>query len=1820
MSGLSLSLLGPFLAVTEGGTLPAFRTRFVQALLIYLACQPERHRREALMALLWPDASQPSAQQNLRQILYYLRKALPEVSSRDGRARVPLVLADRDFVQLNPDAAVEVDVHRLMAPLHPTQFSTEELVQVAALYRGDFLADFYLPDSNPFEEWAAMRRETYRQQVLAILERLGRVYLRDEEFDSAERYARLQLDIDPLYEAGHRQLIELLARNGRRSAALAQFDAYRQLLHNELGAKPGSETLALVEAIQTGELLPIGRRPDHIRGYKIQEEVGRGSFGVVFRATQPAIGRDVAIKVIPAQYADDVGFIRRFEAEAQTIARLEHPQIVPLYDYWREPGNAYLVMRYLRGGNLKVALAKAAWSLEQSVQLVEQVAAALYTAHRHGIVHRDVKPANILLDEEGNAYLSDFSLAKLFQPEEASPTLETLTGTPEYLSPEQAQNGPTTPLSDQYSLGLVVYEVLSGRPPFTADSLLELLHQHLHEPLPSLHERHPEIPIGVDDVLRRATAKRPQERFANILTFAKAFRAASLNQDKMVLLTQTEPLLEVTNPYKGLLAFTEADAPLFYGREAAIKQLLAWLTPTPSQPLAEPDPSATRERQVKGAGRFLAVVGPSGSGKSSLVKAGLVPALRQGAIPGSERWFIVDVIPGSHPFEEIETALLRIAINPPPSLSEQLQVGECGLLDAVRRILPADGSAELLLIIDQFEELFTLVADRAVTGRFLDSLYTAVTDPFSPLRVIVTLRADFYDRPLIYPGLSELMQQHTEVVVPLTADELVQAIERPAARVGVSAEPELVAALVADVNEQPGALPLLQYTLSELFDQRASDREGKCLTLNAYRQLGGISGALSQRAEAIYNQLDAAGQTPARALFTRLTTLGEGVEDTRRRVLRAELLALDIAGESRQSAVGGRQSSNLSLATHHSPLATILDWFGRARLLSFDHDPVTRGPTVEIAHEALLRAWPRLRSWLDENRAELRLGRLLTQAAAEWEAAQRDDGFLLRGARLDQFAPLAGSTVALTSSEQDYLNASLVARQARRLAEETRRQNEIATAQQLAETERQRANEQGQAARRLRQRAALLAGALVLAIILAIAALLFSQQANQNAVLAQQRQVEAENNTRLATSRELALAAETTLDSDAELSLLLALQALKTEETKEAQEALHQALQTSRTLRTFHQPTQGSNSVVVGPDGPLPVTLSPANITVWDPGTGNALYILPDAGYDPELAFYTDIDQEGGKLFLFLWRVGGEQMTFKVWTLEDERLVTAHTLPISNELVARLSLSPDGQLLAVVYENGSAKLWDTNTGRPVATLDNDAVQVNIVGGVIFNQDGSQLAILRDNNVSLWDVAASVAAGSGQKLNELITPVDHSAIMAFAFIDEITVATGSGTGWLELWDLSDPSSPLFSQHVHDSRIARISVSTDRSKIVTTGVDGFITIWSIPGGELLLTLPSGLNHSHDVYFSPDGTQLTTIDNGGITRIWDARLHTLGEVLSFDTFSAVALSHAMQISPNGEQLAITSDFNPASLWDASTGTHLQTLPDTEGAIYSVAYSPDGTRLAGVGEDSTVYIWNLATGEELLTFSAHGPELVYGAWRGILDVSFSPDGSQLATAGADGIARVWDAQTGEERLSFTAHTAGLYRVVYSPDGRLIATSSDQVTDGTVRVWDAQTGEQYYVVASDPGMEWALAFSPDSSLLATGGDEGVVTVWNATTGEEHYTLPNEGDIISDLAFTPDGQFLITAGKVLRVWRAKDGQEVISLSNDKLWWFKISSDGRYLYAQDSKEILRGFVLRLEDAVALANERLTRWWRPEECERYLHTAECPPAPPKFSSNE
>ncbi len=574
-----------------------------------------------------------------------------------------------------------------------------------------------------------------------------------------------------------------------------------------------------------------------------------------------------------------------------------------------------------------------------------------------------------------------------------------------------------------------------------------------------------------------------------------------------------------TNPYKGLRSFDEADAADFFGRTRLVDQLVSELRDS----------------------RFLAVVGPSGSGKSSVVRAGLLPALREGALPGSSRWFVTTMVPGRRPYEELESALLRVAINPPASCSSSSATATGASPAPVRRSLPSDAT-ELVLVIDQFEELFTQ-GDGDERDEFLAALASAVGDDEARLRVVVTIRADYFDRPLTHRSIGELMAAHNVAITPLSAEELERAVAGPAERAGARLEPGLLAAIVADVADRPAALPLLQYCLTELYERR----DGLVMTLAAYRELGGVSGALGRRAEEEYQSLDDEDQVAARELFTRLVTPGEGAADTRRRARRSELLALPVGAEAMERVING---------------------FGTQRLLTFDRDPATREPTVEVGHEALLTEWPRLKAWVDEDREGLRLVRRVGEASEAWAQAGREEADLLRGARLETLTEWTTANPGrLSADEGEFVAASIAARDA-------------ATARERRNT------------RRLHRLVVGVSAALVIALLagaLAVAqrneATDQRNRAREQTALAEKNAAAAREAARNAEIGEMAVQARSLADSNNSQALLLALEADRLRPDVETLGALESALLARPKLQEKVQSGVPFVNVVPSPDG-----------------------------------------------------------------------------------------------------------------------------------------------------------------------------------------------------------------------------------------------------------------------------------------------------------------------------------------------------------------------------------------------------------------------------------------------------------------------------------------------------------------------------------------------------------------------------------------------------------------------------------------------------------
>jgi DNA-binding SARP family transcriptional activator/ABC-type glycerol-3-phosphate transport system substrate-binding protein/tRNA A-37 threonylcarbamoyl transferase component Bud32/energy-coupling factor transporter ATP-binding protein EcfA2 len=1033
-------VLGKLEVVRDGQAveLGAFRQRALLALL--LTAPSSVFSTDRILDELWGADGGIDKQNSLWVYVSGLRKALEPDREKRTDGTILLTRAPGYLIQA---AAEQIDALRFERMVAEGRALIDVDAGAASVVLGEALA---LWRGLPYEDFTY---EPFAQTEIARLEelRLEAVELRldadlerglaRELISELESLARQH----PLRERITGQLMLALYRSSRQADALRAYRLLKTRLAEELGIEPSAPIRKLEEQIVTADAaldtrsrvaVPASRTGPGpaVRGYELREQLGAGAVAVAYRAYQPAVGREVAIKVVRPDIANDPAFIRRFQAEAQLVATLEHPHIVPLYDYWREPNAAYLVTRLMRGGSLASVLERGALTPAQTLAMVDQLGNALQTAHRSGVVHGDINTGNILLDDDGNAYLSDFGIA---------------------VGDDDLPSG-----TDIHGLGVVVAEALTGR-------------------TGGVDELRQSLPDGVARVIDRATGVQDTGTYVDIDQLVADLQASLKAETGYDAAAPAPPVAGVANPYKGLRAFDTVDSDDFFGRERLVERLIARL-----------GLSGTR-------GRFIAVVGPSGSGKSSAVNAGLLPAIRSGAVPLSGSWFTIEMTPAPHPFEQLEDALLGVAVDPPTSLLEQL-AGEQGVQRALDRVLPDDGS-QLLLVIDQFEELFTQV-DTATANRFVANVVSAVTDEQSRIRVVVTLRADFYDRPLQQRGLGELLRDGTEIVTPMTTQELERAITRPAEQQGVRFEPALVAELVGEVTDRSGALPLLQYTLTELFESRTGNR----IDFAAYTELNGVSGALVKRAEGLLTSLGSGADEVARQVFLRLVTFTEGGEDTRRRVLQSELEDLDV----------DRQL-----------LRSVLDTFGRHRLLSFDRDPITRSPTVEISHEALLTEWARLRDWIDGARNDVRMQRRLAEAMREWVAAERADDYLMRGGLLDQVAGWSATTsLELSGPERAFLGASI--------SERDREAQEVLQREQRAVV----------AERRQRQRGRQLLIVGLVAVLVAALAVFGTVQ--WRSAVDSKSDVEA-----LLTVDDLVAASEQALDDDPQLALLLAMESVR---------------------------------------------------------------------------------------------------------------------------------------------------------------------------------------------------------------------------------------------------------------------------------------------------------------------------------------------------------------------------------------------------------------------------------------------------------------------------------------------------------------------------------------------------------------------------------------------------------------------------------------------------------------------------------------------------
>ena len=1153
------------------------------------------------------------------------------------------------------------------------------------------------------------------------------------------------------------------------------------------------------------------------------------------------------------------------------------------------------------------------------------------------------------------------------------------------------------------------------------------------------------------------------------------------------------PLWRELNPYVGLRAQGTSSAGFFFGREHKTVEILDNLRRRP--------------------GSLHILVGNSGVGKSSLVNAGVFGALRSQRWPeqgqewpedlaDSRTWLPITLKPGETPAKELASAFAATWIEDPADREAQalkwLENFRNGstLSDLVRAAcreiaLRSGDSAPgcIVLNVDQGEELYTRAnRDDARLFARLISEGTAIPD----LLMIASLRADYYGA---LQDDAELFQCSNRIdVPPLTASETEDVIRQPVRQLGATfATPEIIPRLAEATVASPGGMPLLSFMLTRAWDQMRVDdaSEGR---LHFPADPLDIARPLIDRAEAFLRQHPGAEDTLRRLFTLRLAHVPKIGEAVRRRARREECqpdewrVATELAGE---------------------------EW----RLLTTSQRDGT--PMAEVAHEALLRSWPRLTRWLESER-EFLVWKGTLEAARQDHAANPGDGTLLMGTPLEKARDwLASHRDLLSREDRRFIVASLWA--------DRRRKRQA------------RAQEADLAVTRERARARLLwlvrgaIAAVVLVTGVAIFAGLQWYRAEDNLALAEEQTTIAKANLEIADEQtanaEAALAkaqveierrqiewarysaqkaTEFLSQDQPDQALAMAVSAFPIEardrwtdidRSSQASGLLQEASSKALVLLTLRGHEREVNSAAFSPDGTRIVTASGDTARVWDVATGEEIYSL--RGHEDwvnSAAFSPD----GTRIV-----TASEDETARLWdaaTGEEIRSLRGHESDVNSA-----AFSPDGSRIVTASNDGTARLWDAASGEEIRSLRGHEASVY---SAVFSPDGSRIVTASgDKTARLWDAA------TGEEIRSLRGHWGWVGNATFS-PDGTRIVTVSGDKTARVWD-GATGEEIRRLRGHEDWVLSATFSPDGSRIVTASSDQTARLWDAATGEEIRNLRGHEGWVNSAVFSPDGSRIVTASNDRTARVWDAASNE--EIRSLREHEGWVNSAVF--SPDGSRI-VTASWDTARLWDAASGEEIRSLRGHENWVSSAVFSPDGSRIVTASDDETARLWDAATGSEIRILRGHESD--------VRSAAFSPDGSRIVTASYDRTARLWDAATGDEIRSLRGHEGWVRSAAFSPDGTRIVTVS---SDKTARVWDAATGEEIRRLRGHEDIVNSAVFSPDGSRIATASDDGTARLWDAATGKEVYRLLGHEDGVRSAAFSPDGSRIVTAsGDTARLW------------------------------------------------------------------------------------
>ncbi|HRI66850.1 MAG TPA: protein kinase, partial [Polyangium sp.] len=1230
------------------------------------------------------------------------------------------------------------------------------------------------------------------------------------------------------------------------------------------------------------------RRPlnpgTHVAHYELMRPLGQGGMGDVWLARDTRLGRRVALKFL---LQVNPKHATRFFIEAQATAQLAHENIVALYDIGEHENCPYMVLEYVPGKTLSTWLAERRTDAHVNgvpaarvASLMLPVARALKCAHDAGIIHRDLKPANIMLAESGKVKVLDFGVAKLTsstadsledkgevsRPDWASNTIGSgalteagvMVGTRSYMAPEQWWGEAIDGRTDLWALGIMMYQMVAGEhpcAPISPESLLEVAKREI--PMPSIRERVPEagrLGIIVDRCLMKYRDDRLEsaEELCNQLEEIARERFGGRGE-------QGE---DEVNPYTGLSAFQERDAAFFFGREALVEHIVLRLI---DQPL-------------------LALVGSSGAGKSSLARAGVIPAL----VRGGDAWEAFVVRPGPHPLAMLADLLLQHSwqrssmsgdsptsgrnhlhgeIHQREAMLEQLQ-NEPGFLGVQLRSRAARRRERIFLFIDQFEEAFTL-ASEVERSLFFQCLIGAADDTSSPLRVMISIRHDFLDRVASASGvLAEWISRGTVLVGPLDPPGLRRALVAPAEAFSYRLESEALICEMLDVlTRTSSALPLLQFTAARLWEGR--NREKKVLTEATYREFGGVEGALASHANSVVGAMSGTEKKWAKTLLSRLVT----PEYTRAIVTRREL-----------AEIGGNAAPEVERV-----LGRLVD----ARLIVVEGAGAES--TVELVHESLIVKWPQFRQWLEEDKDEAKFLMRLRSAAKEWEQSGRPEGLLWRGDAANegrhqwQLHHAGQTSTALSAREEQFL-AAVVA-----LGDRERRWRRGAVVTAMA----------------------ILSVVVVVVSMLALKARDEAARANQEAIHTKNANVTAEMNAaRARNATRMAVAREH--QDDATL-VLAVLREVETESIPRGWNDLMVMARNSSTATAVLLHEDAVRDAAFHPDGQSIVSAClDGTVRVWSiDGLGEPRILRGHEG-----AAWSAVFSPDGKRIVS----ASQDRTIRIWNTDGSEKPIV--LEGHDGTVNEAAFSPDGKRIISASSDKTVRIWNTDgTGEPIILRGHEAS----VYTAAFLHDGKRVISGGfDNTLRVWN-----ADGSGTP--KILRGHEAFVYAVAAHPDGKRFASASGDQTIRVWNVDDSQPPLVLRG-HEGEVYGVAFSKDGKRIVSASQDRTLRVWSSDGTGAPSVIRGHRGNANRVAFSPDGKKLVSASYDQSVRIWDVDDSSRRQVIS----SMGGSAYGAEYSPDGQWIAGALSSGDILVWNTKSMEQSSVIHAHAGAATALVWSP--------------------------------------------------------------------------------------------------------------------------------------------------------------------------------------------------------------------------------------------------------------------------------------